>query len=388
MVCAVTTFGKRRGLLTLRLGLLVLSSSLPCPPLTCEALGSDPKAYMVEGVVNFDSLGQLPTNQPGMVPALPARWQVPFKAQVRGDRWRIDLPACERHPDDSSIYFFDGKVTYALNSFPAAVEKRRSAGEKVADNVAHARIYNLPFPRDMNALEASLVWLAYCSECVFSNAAPAHFVPVFAYGAGVQIFDETTSEQPQEAYWVLSRRVPRVPASLVAILNLPDWLDAKIKAGTMGRPQAPLTNVVYAVNTFTNIGSCDIPVLASATIFKVDVSSGTMDSKPKLAMQLLATSISTGNTADLDGPPPLPGPTTMADKRFAVGGVAFANQLHWVTESETRGSIQYQRRKMHASEKPRPHLALAPVRYCVFGIMLTITLVATYAALKRKTSKQ
>ena len=379
--------GRRREPTALRLTFLILTAALSCSPVSYEALGSGPEAYLVEGVVKFDSLSQPPTNQPGMKPALPARWQVPFKAQVHGDRWRIDLPACDRHPDDSSIYFFDGKATYALNSFPAAIEKRRRSGEKVADNVAHARIYNLPFPRDMNALEASLVWLAYCSGYEFSKAAPTHFVPIFAYGAGIQVFDETTPMEPQEAYWELTKGVPRVPVSLVTILTLPDWLDAKIKGGEIGRPRAPLTNVVYAVNSFTNTGSWDIPVLASATMFKADVTSGAMDSRPKLIMQLVATSISTGAAPDLSGPPHLPGPTTMADKRFAVGGVTFANQLHWAGESETTNSTQYQRRKLHATEKPQTHVALTSVRYSIIGAMLTMTLVAAYVILKEKKSK-
>jgi hypothetical protein len=312
-------------------------------------------AFMVDGTIVYAEYITASNRPPSLFK---------FTVHVDGCRWRIH---CE--PEDKSAYdyqeaYHDGQYTYFLHSIKNVVDELvRRTGERKADNVANALIYEGQVFRNGLAHVIGPIWLMLCSGCYWEHLRGDVVEPVITftpkglrnYSLGPREGIVGYSPVFERAAWRQSDKPPYLP-EFVAFLNL---------AGEGPRQ----TNSVLRVLESTNFYGIIVPVAAVLeTLWDADQGRNKRSGEVFTAYTLKVTSVRPG--FPMDSPPKLPGRTTIADFRFIEPDVMRFDGTNWPSVQAATNSSAFERQRRVKKQMLSTMAPTAPSRRAGMALLI------------------
>jgi len=254
--------------------------------------------FKVQGQFEFAALGQQRTNYYSIAK---------FEVNVKGGLWRIEAAPVtakfsgiipqgvilsEEPVIQRFVASFDGQNIYSFSE---------SKGKEGGAEIMNAAIEQGPVPYDIDG-SLSMLWMAFCSGSYLSNLPDKLVDPFAGWDYGKEVYSD---KHKLVGEWSFLSGKKGLPKSVILFQRDSANAQASV-AGINGK-----TNLIYAIQAYTNAIGSEFPLKFGVTIFRSDNDGGRI---PVLVLLGNVTNI----MADISAAPFIPvlGKTTyILDKR-------------------------------------------------------------------------
>ncbi len=310
--------------------------------------------FEARGTVNITEFGKQQVNRP----------PISFRFSRRGPLWF--LHTTRNKGASYQEVSFDGNQLYYL-SIPTTPPPNPSL------NVATGWVFReTEILHSLFIPEAAPLWLAFASDRFFQSQSRPYLEPVITFGIAGGMYDFDSSFK-QRAAWELSEAAPRIP---IHVTYFDDGI-IRSKRGSTGRQPPPyhegFTNVIFAVQTFTNVGNLRIPASASLKIFRPKQDGKTSTDLHLLSQFEIAVDDVKSESSVKLFQPQLPGKTQMSDIRFMskLGPLGYKSDS-WLSQQEAMALPEFKRALARAATHSDHALRASPVRLLTIIVLLVL----------------
>jgi hypothetical protein len=192
---------------------------------------------------------------------------VHFDLKLKGVNWFVHYSRWNGDYDFADAQYHGTNISLVV-FIRSGVVAARKRGESVAPNVALGTIYRGEVPNLESTEDLAPIWLAYLSGSYFKNQTNDFAEPPFARDPNSAMHYGPPHYFKMQAFWTLTDSKPPFISHLA-------YLSGGYATNAMGKPvkrQAPydqgFTNSYYQVESFTNIGGLDVPLVSSFKVFR------------------------------------------------------------------------------------------------------------------------
>jgi hypothetical protein len=239
-----------------------------------------------------------------------------FVVVKAGSTWSIRTIPSNPIPIQESFAAWDGKRLYCYASLEAWTRRQAQAGEGISPNVAEGTVFASEIPNVLSSHALGPVWLMYCSSTYLEQRADSGLIEPAASrgtlsGGNLPIGVSFT----QKAFWNLN--------SSGGLPNYVAYCDSGMQRDRSGEVNHPwpspfdkgFTNAVFSVSEHFGSAAEGLPKSATLSIYVPNQHRHSLDLMHRYHMK--ATNVVLTPRTVLNFPPTLPGPTIIADHRFA-----------------------------------------------------------------------